>query len=226
MKLIIFDLDQTLVDSIEFHDRATVKIFRQFFGIEAHLTEVDLAGKSLTYNFSQLARLKGIHENIIQEKLLELLLNYDRAFTELLPPNATEYVLPGAKSLLEKLTGTDNLIMLYTGDSPAVTNALLKVTKLDKYFKYSFYGTEVTHRSDMVWQAIAKAAELANKRFHDKDIVIIGDSLRDIECGKEFNALVIAVATGFHSAAQLKELKPDYLFKSLRDSRKILKAIG
>ncbi len=226
MKLIIFDLDQTLVDSIKFHDGATVKIFWRLFGIEAHLTEVDLAGRSLTQNFAQLARLKGISEKVIQEKLPEFLSSYDKVFADVLPADAREYVLPGVITLLEKLTKTDNLIMLYTGDSSSVTHALLRATDLEKYFKYSFYGTEVARRSDMVQQAINKATELTGNTFHGKDIVIIGDSPRDIECGKEFNALIIAVATGFHSMQELRAMNPDYLVPDLRDTDYILNAIG
>jgi len=39
-------------------------------------------------------------------------------------------------------------------------------------------------------------------------------------------ALTIAVATGFHTAGELAACQPDYLFKSLRDYRKVIKAIG
>ncbi|MDP2931779.1 MAG: HAD hydrolase-like protein [Chloroflexota bacterium] len=55
---------------------------------------------------------------------------------------------------------------------------------------------------------------------------MIGDSVRDIECGRQFNALTIAVATGIYSADQLAKAHPDYLFKSLKDYKKVLRAIG
>ena len=56
-------------------------------------------------------------------------------------------------------------------------------------------------------------------------MVIIGDSVRDVECGKEFNALTIAVATGFHTREQLLAAGPDYLFDSLEDYRRVLEVI-
>jgi len=56
--------------------------------------------------------------------------------------------------------------------------------------------------------------------------VIIGDSVHDVECGIQLNALTIAVATGFHSELDLLSKKPDYLFKNLEDYRKVLKIIG
>jgi phosphoglycolate phosphatase-like HAD superfamily hydrolase len=78
----------------------------------------------------------------------------------------------------------------------------------------------------MVKLAINKAEKSTGREFRDKNIVIIGDSVRDIECGKLFSALTIAVATGFHSEEELLKVEPDYLFDNLKDYRKVLKAIG
>jgi phosphoglycolate phosphatase-like HAD superfamily hydrolase len=77
----------------------------------------------------------------------------------------------------------------------------------------------------MVRLAIDKAEKSTGRQFRDKNVVIIGDSLRDIECGKLFNARTIAVATGFHSQEELLKAGPDYLFDSLKDHRRVLKAI-
>ena len=51
MKLIIFDLDQTLVDFIAIHDEAVYRLFKTLFTVEARLTEIDFAGRSLTETF-------------------------------------------------------------------------------------------------------------------------------------------------------------------------------
>jgi phosphoglycolate phosphatase-like HAD superfamily hydrolase len=107
--------------------------------------------------------------------------------------------LPGVKPLLDELSKTRNLVVLYTGDSPGVTQLVLKATGLSKYFKFSVYGTEAKSRVDMARLAIKKAEQLTGDRFKGKDVVIVGDSVRDIECGKQLNALTIAVATGFYS---------------------------
>ena len=74
--------------------------------------------------------------------------------------------------------------------------------------------------------AVNRAERLTGRKFRGKDVVIIGDSLRDIECGKEISALTIAVATGFHSKEDLEKYKPDYLFDNLKDCKQVLRAIG
>jgi phosphoglycolate phosphatase len=226
MKLIIFDLDQTLVDFLSVHDELTRRVFKKFFKVDARLTEIDFAGKSLTENFGELARLKDIPEDIFQKKSNQLLESYEITFGESLPNDATKYVLPGAKKLLSELSKTNHIVALYTGDSSKIVNQVFRATGLGRYFRFCFYGTEVESRSDMVKLAINKAEKSTGREFRDKNIVIIGDSVRDIECGKLFNALTIAVATGFHSEEELLKTEPDYLFDNLKDYRKVLKAIA
>jgi phosphoglycolate phosphatase len=226
MKLVIFDLDQTLVDLISAHDATVRELLKSYFGVDATLREIDFAGKSLTENMSELAKLKGIARGKFVEKSKSLLESYEIIFKSKIPPTASDYILPGVKPLLEELSRTNNLVVLYTGDSPGVTQCVLEVTGLGKYFKFSVYGTEAKSRLDLARLAIKKADQLAGVRFEGKNIVIIGDSVRDVECGNQLNALTIAVATGFHSEEELRGKKPDYLFKDLKDYRKVLKAIG
>ena len=97
MKLVIFDLDQTLVDFIPTHDEVTRNLFRRYFGVDARLTETDFTGRSLTENFSQLARLKNIPEDKVKENMQRLLDEYDRSFIENFPTNPSAHILPSAE---------------------------------------------------------------------------------------------------------------------------------
>ena len=226
MKLIIFDLDQTLVDFIALHDETTRELFQRFFGVDAKLTDIDFAGRSLSDNFAELARLKNVPENMFKERLPQLLPEYNLVFTNKVPADAKKFVLPGVIDLLEGLSATDNLVVLYTGDPPGIIDAVFRATGLGKYFRFCQCGTEFKTRSDMVRALMVKAEKYTGKRFIGKDIVIIGDSLRDIEAGKELRALTIAVATGFHSAKELAAQQPDFLFPSLKSCRTVMQAIG
>ncbi len=226
MKLIIFDLDQTLVNFLSVHDEVTRRLFKRLFNVDARLTEIDFTGKSLTENFHELARLKNIPEDVFQEKSNQLLESYETTFGESLPRDAAKYVLPGARELLSELSKTDHIVALYTGDSSGIVSQVFRTTGLGRYFKFCLYGTEVETRADMVRLAIEKAERMTGQEFKDKNVVIIGDSIRDIECGKLFNALTIAVATGFHSKVKLSAAGPDYLLEDLKNYKKVLETIG
>ncbi|MBI4296707.1 MAG: HAD family hydrolase [Chloroflexi bacterium] len=226
MKLVIFDLDQTLVDLIPLHDETMLRLFRRFFGIDAKLTEIDFAGKSLTQCFAELAKMKSIPEARFREGSQQLFEDYQKLFIENIPKDVSNYVLPGVTELLEALSTTDNLVVLYTGEPPSIVKAVFEVTGFGKYFRFCQYGTRVKTRSDMVRRALRRAERMTGRKFAGKDIVIIGDSFRDIECGHEFNALTIGVATGSHSMTRLAQAQPDYVFSSLKDYRQILKVMN
>jgi phosphoglycolate phosphatase-like HAD superfamily hydrolase len=226
MKLIIFDMDQTLIELIEVHDEAARQLFQRFFGVDARLTNIDYAGKSLFESFHQLAKLNHVSEETFLSKKGQLLQSYEDAFVHNIPADTSKFVLPGVESLLAELTKMGDVIMLYTGDSKAIVEAVLKTTGLGKYFAACFYGTEVSRRADMITLALKRAKELAGKDFKGKDIVIIGDSLRDIEVSKQIDALMISVATGVYSEEELRKSGADYVFKDLSNYRQVINTIN
>jgi phosphoglycolate phosphatase len=226
MKLIIFDMDQTLIELIEVHDEAARQLFQRFFGVDARLTNIDYAGKSLFESFHQLAKMNNISRETFLSKRDQLLESYEDAFIRNIPADTSKYVLPGVEQLLAELVKAEDIIMLYTGDSKAIVEAVFRATSLGKYFSDCFYGTEVDNRADMITLALKRAKALANKDFKGKDIVIIGDSLRDIEVSKQFGALMISVATGVYSEGKLQKSGADYVFKDLSDYKQVINAIN
>lgn len=225
MKLVIFDLDQTLVDFLGIHNLTTKTLFKKYFGLGANLTEIDFAGRSLLDNLAALAKLKGVPETLFNQKSQTILQSYETIFAEMLPADGSKHILPGVKRLLDALSKGDYMLALYTGDSPGIVKSVLAVTKLDNYFKLVVSSNEAENRVGMARLAVERAMKLSGTRFENTDVVIVGDSIHDIECGKQLNALTIAVATGSHSKSRLLQSKPDFLFQDLRDYQGVLKAI-
>jgi phosphoglycolate phosphatase-like HAD superfamily hydrolase len=201
------------------------RLFRRFYGVEARFTEVDFTGRSLAENITALALLKGIPVETTKKNLKDMLDAYDAIFEQVMPKDGRKYLLPGVIPLLEELQKAGTVLVLYTGDSRAVAQAICRAAGLGGYFRQSFYGTEVAARADMVSGAIKWAEAKTGRVFRGKDIVVIGDSLRDIECGKQFGAVTIAVATGHHSVAALQAAKPDFLFPDLTDTETTISAV-
>ncbi len=225
MKLVIFDLDQTLVDLLAAHNRTVARVFRELFGVNAKLTDVDFGGRSLQENFLLLAKVKGISEEKVRGLGPTLLKTYEDYFVETLPRDARRNVLPGVVRLLKVLSSTGNVVVLYTGNSKRIVDAVLAAAGLKPFFRFCLYGTEVEHRSDMIGIAMDEAHRLTGVVFSGKDVVVVGDSPRDIEAGKRFGACTLAVATGFHTESVLSAYTPDYIFKDLRDWRRAAQAI-
>ena len=109
MKLIIFDMDQTLIEFIDVHNGAARQLFKKFFGVDAGLTDIDYAGMSLFESFRTLAKLKKVPEEQFASRAEEILKDYEQAFARNIPVDAGKYVLPGVKQLLSRLAETDNI---------------------------------------------------------------------------------------------------------------------
>jgi phosphoglycolate phosphatase-like HAD superfamily hydrolase len=225
MKLIIFDLDQTLVDFLPVHEETVRRLFLKEFNIDARLTGIDFSGRSLTDNISELARAYGIDGSLVQGRMGDILGEYERIFSSLMPADPAKYILPGVRQLLQRLTEAGHLIVLYTGDSRAIASEVLSATGLDEYFRFAVYGTEAKTRLDMARLAVSKAAEISGDKFSGKEVVIVGDSVRDIECARQLQSLSIGVTTGVHTAVDLKSRGADYVFKDLTETAKVIQAI-
>ena len=67
VKLVIFDLDQTLVEVLPVHNETMCRLFMRFYSVEARFTDVDFTGRSLRENITAIAHLKGIDEAILRK---------------------------------------------------------------------------------------------------------------------------------------------------------------
>jgi phosphoglycolate phosphatase-like HAD superfamily hydrolase len=226
MKLIIFDLDQTLVNFKTIRKRVIKETFQKFFGIKGKLVTFDFTGQGLVDAFKELAELNNVPEHLALDSTKRLLQDYERIFTDSLPDNSSKYVLPGVKNILDVLNTTDNIVVLYTENSEKIVERILSITGLIKYFKFKFFGTNVKKRSDMVELAILEVEKLTGQKLEGKNIIVVGDSFRDIESGKRFGALTIALGTGPHSKTKLLEYAPDFYFDTMKEYKLILKAMS
>ncbi len=217
-KLILFDVDQTLVDALEHHNVAYKKAFKEVFSVDAKLTDINFAGKTIPNIIRELGELKGLPRDLVESRLTETIKKIESFFEESVNKGEIR-VLPGVRELLEKLVGRDHVLGIVTGNPENITRSILEKGKLKDYFDILVYGSGGKDRAELVGIAIAKAGQKFGVKFLGKDVVIVGDSVHDIECGKSHGALTIAVATGFHSKEELMRYSPDYIFRDMIDPR-------
>jgi phosphoglycolate phosphatase len=55
-----------------------------------------------------------------------------------------------------------------------------------------------------------------------EEVVFVGDTLTDIETGKEAGVDVYALPTGFHTRKELSQKKPKRILKSLKELTNLL----
>ncbi|MEM4240247.1 MAG: HAD family hydrolase [Candidatus Woesearchaeota archaeon] len=217
MKLVIFDLDQTLINLFAVHDKAYHRTMMDVFGIKACYKNLDYTGKRVPDLVREYALKEGIPNAVIDMNLAEAERQYESNFFEL-SRNVKKHILPGVTRLVPVLAKKHKLAIV-TGSLRHIAEAMLDESGLKKYFKIIITGEDAKTKPELVRKAIKKAGRVS-------EVWVIGDSTRDIEAGKINGAKTIGVLTGEHDRKTLMAAKPNYIFKDLSNTMKILEAIG
>lgn len=217
MKLVIFDLDQTLVNLFSVHDKAFHRTMEEIFGIKACYKKIDYTGKRVPDLIAEYAQKEGVTPQVIAMNIDEAERVYELHWLDAAKA-VRRHVLPGAVKLLEALRRKHKLALV-TGTTCGITDVLLQESGLGKYFPVVVCADQAPTRAALV--------KLAIKRSGAADEVwVIGDSTRDIAAGKANGTKTIAVLTGEHDQKTLAAAKPDYIFKDLTPTRRIIEVIG
>jgi phosphoglycolate phosphatase-like HAD superfamily hydrolase len=134
-------------------------------------------------------------------------------------------LLPGVVPALEALRAQGAIQTLLTGNLEPVAEIKLRALDLQHYFdlRIGAYGSDDHDRTKLVPIAQRKAAA---HYTDDIDIpVVIGDTPRDIACGKAGAARTIAVATGTFNTEQLAAHGPDVVLADLTDTEAVVRAV-
>ena len=136
-------------------------------------------------------------------------------------------LLPGIITLLDKLKERpDCVLALLTGNLAAGAQVKLSHYGVWHYFGFGAYADDHHVRNELGPVAITRALEEHGEEFPPERIYVIGDTPRDIECGKAFGAVTVAVATGHYSREELADHHPDFLFDDLSDADAVLATIA
>ena len=218
MKLVIFDLDETLVNFFAVHDKAFGSTLEELFGIKgASYKDIDYRGKRIPDSITEYARMKGVAQKTIDTNLERAERVYELHFARLMR-NPKKHILAGVIPLLKELSKKHKLALV-TADIPGVTALVLDGTGLLRYFKFVVTADDAPTRPELVAKAIKKAGKV-------DEVWVVGDSVRDIDAGNANEAKVIAVLTGGTPEKTLAEHKPAYIFKDLTLLKKIVGVIG
>ena len=85
MKLVIFDLDETLVNFFAVHDKAFALTLEELFGIKgASYKHIDYAGKRIPDSIAEYARKEGVTPQVIAKSLESAERIYELNFARLM----------------------------------------------------------------------------------------------------------------------------------------------
>ena len=202
-RLLLFDIDCTLIDTGGAGMAALKEAACELFGAEG--PELDLAGSTDS------GIVGGMLEHFGSDLSLE---DFYQVYLTKLEPNLGSYtgrVLPGVVSLLSDLEKTDATLGLLTGNIAKGAKAKVDYYGLESYFSISVgaYGDDHHDRNKLGPVALQRANAECDRDFSAQNTIVIGDTPKDIACGKAMGALTLAVATGGFSVDQLSSYEAD-----------------
>lgn len=225
-RLVLFDIDETIVASYGVGRRSLTKALCQATGQAIDSSQIALSGKT----DPQICR-----EILLANKLsLEGLEGgLERIYEFYLPTLAREIALSGdyqlhagVRELVEHLNVLPQFhLALLTGNIEAGARLKLEPFSLNHFFLTGAFGSDNPDRLLLPAIAWERSQKLFQCHFEPAEVVVIGDSVNDVRCAKHFGARTIAVATGKTSVSDLVSQNPEFLFDSLCDTAAIVEAI-
>src|SRR5947199_6765807 len=223
-RLLLFDIDGTLIHSGGAGVQALISAFRERFGITDDLRGIEIAG--MTDSGIVASILKKYNIPATTENVSAFLDSYVH-FLSLELPRRQGKLLPGVLELLEKLKSRKHLIIaLLTGNLSRGAQLKLDHYGVWHFFEFGAFADDHHDRNRLGPFARARAKEKHGREFSAAEIDVIGDTPRDIACGKALGARTIAVATGTWSRDELGKYKPDFLIDDLSDVETIVDTLG
>jgi phosphoglycolate phosphatase len=209
IKLVIFDLDGTLVDAYD----AIVASFnytmrRMHLPIKSYLTVKRAVGwgdRGLLCPF------------VAAEKLEAALKIYQAHHKKSLLTKT--HLLPGVNDTLQYLKNKGYKLAIASNRPRPFTAIIIRRLKLSRFFDYILCGNQLKKAKPYPDILLRIVRKLSIKK---KQALYIGDMTIDVNTGKNAKIKTIAVTTGSNSKKELAKLKPFILLKNVAGLIKIL----
>jgi len=207
-RLILFDIDGTLIST----EGAGVKAFAQtsaeVYGLPEATKTMTFAGRTDRALVELIFNQNSIE--ITQAEIDRFFTAYLERLSRFLPTDNTR-PLPGVLELIGTLRQRQPapVIGLLTGNNSKGAELKLRHYNIWDEFEMGAFGDNTTERNAVAQEALSWAKD----RWADirpEEILVIGDTQRDIECAQAIGAKVLAVATGNSSIEELQEFNPDW----------------
>ena len=214
VRLVLFDIDGTLVHTGGAGVKAFAKVFATEFGAVDGFERLKFAGRtdlSLVREFFGYHGIPATPENF--ERFFE---RYVFWLDHILGQSQSQ-TCPGVRSFLGGLQSLPQppLLGLLTGNIRLGAEIKLRHFQLWESFRLGAFADDHEDRDCIAAIARQRGAGLLQDGLRDEEVLVIGDTPLDIRCARAIKAKVLAVATGSHPLAELLGHNPDWAVADL-----------
>lgn len=216
VRLVLFDIDGTLILSGGAGEKAFAQVCETEFGIPNGTANLNFAGRTDTsiirefFNQFQIAPSPANFQRFLDHYVFRL----DHLLGQL-----RGTVLPGVHAMLRNLEALPEqpLLGLLTGNIRLGAQIKLTHYHLWTCFRTGAFADDHEDRNQIAAVARERGNQLLGRKLDGSEILVIGDTPRDVECANAIGARSIAVATGKFSREELLREKANWTVESLVD---------
>lgn len=215
VRLVLFDIDGTLVRTGGAGVQAFAKVFATEFGATEGFERLKFSGRT---DISLLREFFGFH-NIppTPDNFSRFFERYVFWLDEIMR-GTQGHVCPGVVEFIHGLQGLAQppSLGLLTGNIRLGAEIKLRHYQLWDYFVIGAFADDAEERAQIAAIACERGRQQLGEDLRGDQIVVIGDTPYDIQCARAVGAKVLAVATGGATYEDLLSHQPDWLADDLR----------
>lgn len=223
-KLILWDIDGTLLNCNSAGRHALSEATLKVFGTVGRMDRVDFQGKTDPLILHESLIMMGYDPEEVKKKEETLKEEYFRILADSIE-TFKPVIMPGVQETLELLDGMDVVQGILTGNFQKSAWIKLSSHGLDRFFKTGAFGDDAFHRNDLPGIAQKRINDYYKTSFSLQDTIVIGDTIYDIQCAKHVGATSIALGTGFGKNEMLIAENPNYFLKDLTETKSLISII-
>lgn len=220
-KLVLFDLDGTLVNAGGAGRTSLRKAIKELYGVEPEFDHSLISGRTDLDNFSIVYSLikKGKKPTAAEMKKMKA------KYLEILPTEVHAVVrckkydlVPGVEKFLKMLAKDKDVILgLGTGNLEEGAKIKLEPSKLASYFTVGGYGEDGQTREEMLQAAVKRAEKKFKTKLEPDQVYVIGDTHRDICAAKNCGFHSAVLTNGFGDAQKIQRAAAELETKDFND---------
>jgi phosphoglycolate phosphatase len=202
----VFDIDGTLLVTKDLvHWNALHRAMFEAYGVHATVEGIPYHGMTdISILRAALARA-GVSDGAFESGLpmaLEVVCREVEANRQQIVP----HVCPGVPSLLARLSQQEELIGVASGNLETVGWHKIEAAGLRDHFSFGFFSDHCERRAEIFRNAMNHAASIFGT---NASVCFVGDTPSDVQAAREAGALIVSVASGMFTPAELSAHSPD-----------------
>lgn len=213
IRLVLFDIDGTLVHTGGAGTKAFTETFARVFGLHHGAERMKFAGRTDYSLVREFFKMHGVPES--RENFAQFFASYPHQLHHVLARTGGQEC-PGIRPLIADLLALPQppMLGLLTGNIQLGAEIKLRHFGLWDAFVMGGFADDHEDRNHIAVAALQRGRRVLDPHLHPQEVVVIGDTPFDVRCGKFIGAKTLAVATG---GAKLEELQPCEADWTVRD---------